>query len=108
MVTHDPVVPGLVIEVTFTLIVFVAVLAVLTERYAAAVLAATLLAVIWQIVDLFGASLFLATALVTVGLLLRFALAVLDILLDGDATGVQMRARLLDDLVTGRDRDRDE
>lgn len=107
MVTHDPAVPGLVVEVGFTLLVFVAILAVVTETYAELVLAATLLAVIWQIVSLFGPSLLLATILVCLGLGLRLALAVLGGLL-GDATGVQVRAQLLDDLLTGRGRNRDE
>jgi hypothetical protein len=102
--SYDPIGTDLLIKVGFTLIVFCAILAVLTETYAEAVLAATLLAVIWQLVTVFGVSLFLATVLILAGLGLRLGLAALGGFLGADAAGIQFRARLLEDLFTDRDR----
>lgn len=62
-------------DILFTLLVFAAVLALFT-RYAVIVLSATLLAVIWVMVDLFGTSLFLAILLMGLATLVRMAVMV--------------------------------
>lgn len=107
--THDVLPPALLLQVGFTLLVFIAVLAVLTDTYARTVLGATLFVTIWQLVSLVGPSLLLATILVGTGLVLRLGLTLLSGFLAGDGMGMQVRARLLDDLFTpGADRDEHE
>ncbi|USZ68529.1 hypothetical protein NGM10_02025 [Halorussus salilacus] len=106
--TADPVDAALLLKLGFTGLVFLAILAVLTETYADVVLAATVLAIIWQVVAVFGASLFLATVLILIGLGLRVALAGLSGVRDEDATRLQVHAHLMEDLFADRERRRED
>lgn len=83
-------------ELVFTLIVFVAVLGLFT-RYAVLVLSGTLLAVVWVMVDLFGASLFLAILLLGMATILRMVVSLGTERFD--TPGV---ARFLDELLRRR------
>lgn len=92
---HDPGLP--LTEILFTLIVFAAIMALFTE-YADLVVAVLLVAVIWQLVDLLGASLFLATVMVFIFVAVRtIAMAV------GAQVGTPTIARFLDAMLTAGD-----
>lgn len=82
-------------ELLFTVIVFAAMLALFTE-YGEIVIAATLLAAIWQLVDLLGASLWLATLLLVLAAMLRTVV----LLLPRIELGTPLVVRLLDDLLS--------
>lgn len=84
-------------EIVFTLLVFAAILTLFTE-YAAYVVGALILAVIWQFVQVFGPSLFLATLLVSIFLMLR----VVAMAASRDV-GSPVLARLLDELLHRQD-----
>lgn len=91
-----------VAELVFTLVVFAAILAVLTETYAEIVLAGTLLGVVWQLVAVLGASLPLAILLVTLAAGIRLGAGLVAALLGMDDLGA-LGAPLLDDLLTPPD-----
>ena len=86
------------IEVLFTLIVFAALMAVLTDTHARAVIAATILAVIAILVDLFGPSLLLATFLIALAAVIKVVVTGLD-----TDRGGQQAASFLDEFLTSRD-----
>lgn len=92
----------LLIDLLVTVVVFVAVMGLFTD-YAEAVMAATLLAVIWQAVDVLGASLFLATVLVTLAGAVRAVTILVDVQIE-----TPLLAQVLDDLLSpGGERGRD-
>lgn len=93
----------LVTDILFTLVVFVAVLAVLTETYAEVVLVATLFAVLWQVVAAFGPSLFLATVIILAVAGVRLALTLFGTAVGIDTRGTQLVAGVVDEILTGRD-----
>lgn len=91
---------GVVVQLLFTLIVFGAIVAIVTKTYADIVLAATLLAVIWQVVDLFRPSLFLATALILCFTGLWLVVSVAFTALGIDDTGSHVLIGLADEYLT--------
>ena len=86
------------IEVLFTLIVFTALMAVLTDTHARAVIAATILALITILVDLFGPSLLLATFLIALAAVIKVTVTRID-----TDRGGQQAASFLDEFLTTRD-----
>lgn len=86
------------IEVLFTLIVFAALMAILTDTHARAVVAAALLALVWILIDLFGPSLLLAAFLIALAAVIKVAVTGLD-----TDRGGQQAASFLDEFLTTRD-----
>lgn len=91
-------------DLVFTLVVFVAVMAVLTDTYPDVIMAGVMLLVIWQLVALFGASLLLVTVVLLAIGLVRAGATLAERLFSGDVAGEQVMASLLEHLIAGRTR----
>jgi hypothetical protein len=87
----------------FTVVVTVAILAVVLDTFAEAVMAATLALAIWQLVSLFGPTLWLAIGLLTLAIVVRVTGLVLGVPAGEGLSGPAWSA-FLNALGRGRDR----
>lgn len=87
----------------FALIVFAAIIAVLTDTYGEAVLAATVLLIIWQMTEIFGPNLFFAIFLIMVAAILKIAAMATENVFGADDTGNQSVISFLDEFLTAND-----
>lgn len=91
---------GVLIQFLFTLLVFGAIVAIVTNTYAEVVLAATLLAILWQLVGFFGPSLWLATVLIGCFTVFWLVVSVAAAIFGADEITPQLLAGVLDAYLT--------
>ena len=90
-------------DLIFALIVFAAIIAILTDTYGEAVLAATVLLIIWQITEMFGPNLFFAIFLIMIAAILKIAAMATENVFGADDTRNQSVISFLDEFLTAND-----